>query len=112
MTKQAFINHIFDKNYLWSFDKNHKGQIPDSILIEHTLLYGDVFELKQLFLLFTRNTIEQIWLEKLVPQSRYKKLNTYLATFFFQYSNSQEFINQNLIEYPRLKRFKLLTSQD
>lgn len=112
MTRSAFIDHIFNKNWLWSYDPRAKDQVPENVIIEHALLYADVEELQQLFTLFDNQVIESVWREKLLFQARYKKLNTYLAKFFFNISNAEEFVNQHLIEYPRLERFRLLASED
>lgn len=112
MTKSEFIDHLFEHNWLWSYDRKAKDQLSEKVIIEHALLYGDVDELKQLFFLFQPAAIEAVWLEKLVPQSRYKKLNTYLAKFFFCIPDAEEFINDRILEYPRLERFRLFTAEN
>ena len=110
MDKTAFIQHVFDQNWLWSFSEHSKDQITDGTIIEQVLLFGDVPELKQLFSIFDKEAIKKTWIEKVLHQSRYHKLNTYLATFFFEIANPIEFVNNHIIEYPRLERFRLLTS--
>lgn len=108
MTKLEFIDHIFQQNWLWSYNPQAKDQLSDTIIIEHSLLFGDVEDLQLLFVLYDDSDIRATWLERLVPQTRYRKLNTYLAKFFFHIDNADEFINNHIIEYPRLEQFRLL----
>lgn len=110
MSKAEFIDHIFQQNWLWSYDS--QAELPESIIIEHALLYGDVDDLMQLFSLYDNSLIRQVWLDNLVVQDRYRKLNTYLAKFFFRISNAEAFVNQHITAYPRLERLRLLAAED
>lgn len=112
MNKNEFSNILWKKGILWPYDRSKANQLPESIIIEHTLLYGDVGELKLLFALFEQIHIRKVWEEKLVPQKRYHKLNTYLATFFFRIPEPREFLKSKIVDYPRLERFKLLIADD
>ncbi len=49
MTKDQFVQHLFDKNLLWSFDRKQADQLSDPTIIEHALLFGDVDEYKSPF---------------------------------------------------------------
>lgn len=112
MTKNEFSDILWEKGILWPYDQSKAHQLPESIIIEHTLLYGDVGELKLLFILFEQIDIRKVWEDKLAPQKRYHKLNTYLATFFFRIPETQKFLKNKIVDYPRLERFKLLIADD
>jgi hypothetical protein len=47
------------------------AQIPDSLLIEQTLRYGDVKELFLLFRIFSKMMIRQIWCDVLIADPRF-----------------------------------------
>ena len=110
--KTTFIEHLAAQQLFWSYDKNQLAQLPDELVIEHVLLYADVDDLKTLFQLFERAVIRQILEERLVPHQRYHQINCYLGTFFFGLDDVRTFLNNRLIAYPRLERFKLLASKD
>lgn len=112
MSKSSLVKYLIANNHLWSYDTQQAGQLPDSILIEHALLYSDVEGLLLLFKTFEKEEIQRVWENKIVPHKRYHKLNIYLGMFFFRITNIRTFLQSRIVEYPRLERLRLLASAD
>ena len=112
MSKQKITAYLIQHNHLWSYDAGQVKNLPDSILIEHALLYCDVEGLLLLFESFDKDDIRRVWEQKIVPHRRYHKLNFYLGLFFFRVKNIRHFLEQRIVEYPRLRRLKLLASKN
>ena len=49
----------------WSYDADAK--INDVVLIEQTLIYGEVDDIKNLFLILDRGKIRKVWEQRIVP---------------------------------------------
>ncbi|NBC05654.1 MAG: hypothetical protein GVY26_00495 [Bacteroidetes bacterium] len=112
MSKQKITAYLIQHNHLWSYDTQQVEKLPDSILIEHALLYSDVEGLFLLFESFDKEDIRQVWEQKIVPHRRYHKLNVYLGLFFFRIPDIRTFLEQRIVEYPRLRRLELLASEN
>lgn len=111
--KILLINQLKQNAAFWSYQlSDQDSNIPDAILIEQTLLHGDVLDLIALFDIFTLSDIKAVWEEKVVPHERNRRLNHYLGIFFFRIPDITNYLNKRIIERPRLERFRLLTSQD
>lgn len=83
--KADLVEKLKQEHCFWSFHENSIKDVPDSILIEKTLLYLDIEEIKQLFVVYSFKKIKQIWLKSLVPQGAYLyTLNRFLAWYFFK----------------------------
>lgn len=112
MTKPEFINKMAEKNLFWSYDLKSGSELPDEVVIEQVLLYGDVPDLLALFRLWDEEQIRKVWEEQLVPQGRYRKINYYLGVFFFQVADINNYLNQRVRAYPRLERLQGLVASD
>ncbi|MBK8491423.1 MAG: hypothetical protein IPL49_11200 [Saprospirales bacterium] len=112
MTKPEFIQSLLPKNLFWSYDTREEQSIPDEVVIEQVLLYGDVPDLTQLFHLWDKKLIQKIWEEQLLPHERHRKINYYLGVFFFQIPHINNFLNKHIRAYPRLERLRLLAAGD
>ena len=86
-TKASLALHLSNQGYLWCYDPQKIKYLSDEIIIEHTLKYADIPELKALFTIFDYHKIEQTWINTLIPDPNLKKLNHYLSTFFFTKTN-------------------------
>ncbi len=105
--KISIFNNLLNTNAFWSFDKKKLAlnEISDDMLIENTLIHGDVKEIVMLFDLFTKDTIVEVWKNKLLFEDRYNKLNYYLAKIFFDIEDVMSFKNKNTnSRYERLKQ--------
>jgi len=54
-----------------------------NIIIEHTLRYADVDEMKELISKYGIQNCKTVWMKYLVPDLRIIKLNHFLAKFIF-----------------------------
>ena len=111
MTKKELFNILNAKKAFWTYDVKKVSEISDTLLIEHTLLWGDVKELKALFSLYEFNTIKNIWNLYLVPDTRYEKLNYYLAKFFFDIKNIKVYLKKKTFENSRYQKLKKLSTK-
>jgi hypothetical protein len=106
MTRASLIDYLSEHHFLWSYDPSSLHKLPDKILIEHTLLYADVPQLRYLFELFPKATIEQVWKETLLPVPEYRKLNYYLALIYFDIEDPNPLLNQYAQNASRLRKLQ------
>ena len=83
--KKILFKTAKDSNLFWSYSKDITvADIPEELLIEKILLYGDIKDLILLFQTYPYDTIYKVWTEALLPDKRYKPANYFLAKFFFK----------------------------
>ncbi len=111
MTKKELFHILNAKKAFWTYDVKKVNEISDALLIEHTLVWGDVAELKALFSLYEFKTIKNIWNLYLVPDTRYEKLNYYLAKFFFDIKNIKAYLKKKGFENSRYQKLKKLSEK-
>ena len=84
-TKESLFKTAKDLNLFWSYSKDITlADIPEELLIEKILLYGDIKDLILLFQTYPYNHIYKVWTEELLPDKRYNEANYFLAKFFFK----------------------------
>lgn len=107
--KKQLIKKLIGINAFWSYDvSTDSNSIHDNLLIETTLLYGDVDEIQLLFSIFSKNSIRQVWEAKLIPDDRYYKLNFYLGLCFFGIKNIRAYINEKSQANSRYEKLRQL----
>ena len=89
-----------NKNFYWCYDEIPKN---DSIIIEHTLKFADVDQIKLLLEKYGKDKCQQLWERILIPDERLKKLNHFLAKFIFRISFDKDIIN-SFLELNQKKR--------
>ena len=63
------------------------------MLIEKTLIYLDMKEIDQLFLIYPFNKIKQVWRDYIIPQGEYLyTLNRFLAWYYFKIKRPDSYI--------------------
>ncbi|HEU5293021.1 MAG TPA: hypothetical protein VFU05_20390 [Cyclobacteriaceae bacterium] len=82
--RQSIITELKRKKLFWSYDLKPGEDIPDSLLLETVLIYGDLPELEGLKYLFSDSKIESeiSYLLNLYPQ--FKKELTFAKHFLLQ----------------------------
>lgn len=111
--RELLIEQLKENSTFWSYDLSAEhGVISDELLMEQTLLHGDVDQLLLLFSIFSKEQIRTFWERKLVPHEKYRRINHYLGVFFFQVTDISSFLNQRIIAYPRMERLRLLATKD
>ncbi len=99
---------MLDQKMFWSYAVKSPGQIPDPLLIETVLLFGDIPHLNALFKVFTKDTIQSIWENQiLIREPRYHDLNVFLGWLYFKIAHPEKYIRHIFSQnnpYERLKR--------
>lgn len=108
MTKKELYSKLKKQNIFWSYDTS--SVLGDSIIIEQTLIYADVEDIKSLFLIYDPIEIKQVWDQKIVPDLRYFKLNYYLGKLFFNISNINAYLKKKGLVNSRYEQLKKLTA--
>ena len=91
--KLNLLEKLKQEHRFWSFKDDSIKELSDDILIEKTLLYLDMDEIKQLFSIYPLKKIKQVWLDYLIPQGDYLyTLNRFLAWYFFKIKKPDAYI--------------------
>jgi hypothetical protein len=99
MDKLVFVDQLKKKQVFWSYSNN--ADIPDGIVVEHTLKYGDVLDIIELFKIFSNDFIVNIWLQTMSQDSRFEKTNYYLKIFFLKDVQKHKTVESR---YEKIKR--------
>jgi hypothetical protein len=110
--KEKLLKKLINENVFWSYDTAAASDISDSILIEHTLIYSDVEEIKELFLIFSPEKIKKVWENKIIPDNRCLRLNYYLAKFFFNIRDVQTYIKEKSITNSRYEKIRRISTEN
>lgn len=108
--KEKLIDFLSEKGFLWSYDPAKVRSLPDEIIIEHTLIYADTPQIQTLFEIYDPKKIKKIWKKNILPNLRYRKLNYFLARFFFNYANPYSILNKH--HETRLEKFQRLVTEN
>ena len=107
--KEALFNKLKSKGILWCYSKMLSYQeLGDELLIEHVLKYGDFNDLKSLFDIFNKKRVEKVWIDTLISDKRFIKLNYFLARIFFDKKVEADYFKN--IKNKRYEKLKLLAS--
>ena len=107
--KQKLFLRTKQKGLFWSYDKKLVySKDLDILLIENILKYGDIEELKKLFLLYGKRVIKKVWKEKLINDTHFIKLNYFLARIFFGMNVEADFFKGGISD--RGKKLRTLAS--
>ena len=93
------------KGLFWSYAKNATfEQIGDDGLCEVVLKYGDFQDLKLGLELFGLKNMKRVWLNKLVDDKRFIRLNLFIARVLFSMNvESDYFENKQSTRYEKLR---------
>jgi hypothetical protein len=110
-TKKKLFEKLKAKGLFWSYDANiHYDESKDDLLIETALKYADMDDLQTLFALYGEHRIHQLWEKQLRNDSRFKKLNYFLARVFFGMNvEAQDFAG---VKNDRAEKFRLRAGTD
>lgn len=70
----------FEAKYFWNYKKN--ADLPEEIIIEKVLIYGDFEEIFMLEKIVGGNLIKNLWNKKIRNNKRFKKLNSVLEIIY------------------------------
>ncbi len=106
--KEQIFSQLLVYQAFWSYDVHTLSDITDNILIEKTLLYGDVEEILLLFRVFTIQEIREVWRNSVIPDERFYPRNYYLAKIFLISKTPQgisSLYKKNLVVMKNLTAF-------
>jgi len=99
--KAFLLNRLFEEHAFWSYDKESCKDISDYNLIKQVLIHLDLPDTNQLFDIFPKKFIKQVWLNELVPQGDYlRNMNICFALLYFD-------IKRPLTYLKRMESYKL-----
>ena len=111
-TKNDFIQSLIKRNFFWSYALTDASNLPDELLIEHVLAYGEPEDIINLMKYFKFIQIKQVWQQKLLPDSRFKNANVWLAKVFFNIKQTDKYIKKYSQQNNRYDQLQLLASKD
>ncbi|MCS7028108.1 MAG: hypothetical protein NZ519_05025 [Bacteroidia bacterium] len=103
--KKQLIEKLCSIGAFWSYDLS-SCIVPDEVLIETALRWGDVEEISALFRIFPKTLVRKVWQEKLIPDIRLQAHNYYLARIFFNIQNPQRYIKSLQKKFSRYERIR------
>ncbi len=107
--RNELFSVIKQKGYFWSYDRGLEySEELDDIFMETVLKYGDFEDLEQLFILYGKRRLRKIWKEKLANDTRFTKLNYFLARIFFKMKVEAEFFKGGISD--RERKLRMLAS--
>jgi len=90
--KKLLDKLIKDKAF-WSYDQVLINKVPDEILIEKVLIHLDIEDIQNLFKLFPKSKIQNVWKERILSQEpMYHGLNRLYAFMLFDLKNPDRYI--------------------
>jgi len=91
--RNELISKLNQENAFWSYEKIDIAHISDEVLIAKVLLHLDIEDIQNLFRLFPKKMIQQVWKVEMLPQgSIYDGLNRLYAFLFFDIKNPDRYI--------------------
>lgn len=84
-----------------------KSPQNEEIIIEHTLRYADVDEIKAVIVRYGVEKCKQIWERELIPDDRMRKLNYFLAKFIFRISFDEDELKKYMKSHSKKRGDRL-----
>ncbi|MFA5699890.1 MAG: hypothetical protein WC913_01260 [Desulfuromonas sp.] len=82
--KDSLYTKIKYKGLLWSYDPAEDYSIEKGqLLVETVLKYASLEDIQKVFLLYGQRFVKQVWENRVLTDSRFKRLNYFLARVFF-----------------------------
>lgn len=109
--KEQLFEKLKAKGLFWSYSPGIcYDESKDDLLMETTLKYAELDDIKVLFTLYGQQRVRQLWEKQLRNDSRFKKLNYFLARVFFGMNvEAQDFAGVN---NDRAEKLRLLAGPD
>jgi REP element-mobilizing transposase RayT len=107
--KISFFQKLKEDGIFWSYSKDTKYEnFNDSIIIEHTLKYGDFDDIKKLITLFGKRRVKKVWEESMKSDTRFIKINLLIARVFLGLNIDAKDLKE--VKNARLEKLKLFAS--
>lgn len=111
-SKAGFIQSLIARNFFWSYSITDTSTLPDELLIEHVLGYGEPDDIINLKKYFKLSQIKLVWQRILLPDTRFKKSNIWLARVFFNIKQTDKYINKYSHQNNRYNHIRLLAAKN
>ena len=111
-SKTIFIRSLITRNLFWSYDLTDAANLPDELLIEQVLGFGEPDDIIKLMKYFKLAQIKQVWQQQLLPDARYKNANVWLAKVFFNISQANKYIEKYSRQKSRYDELRLLAAKN
>jgi predicted DNA-binding transcriptional regulator len=95
--RQNLFRKLKRENAFWSYNQESVTlrNCDDETLIYKTLVHLDIKEINQLFGLFEKSKIQDVWEKELCIQGDfYRRLNKFLAYYYFNIENPKKYIKK------------------
>ena len=107
--KEGLFEKIKQKGLFWSYEKSIRLEdVNEGILIEQVLKYGDLDDLAELVSLYGKTKTFEVWEATLKDDSRFLKLNLFLARVFFGLDVEADYFKGGM--HAREKKLRFLAS--
>jgi len=110
--RQSLFKKLKRENAFWSYNPESVTlrNCDDETLIYKTLVHLDIKEINQLFSIYDKTKIQEVWERELCIQGDfYRRLNKFLAYCYFDIDDPQKYIRK--IERRHLKNIEQRTSE-
>jgi len=110
--RQNLFRKLKRENAFWSYSPESVllRNCNDETLIYKTLVHLDIKEIKQLFGIYDKNKIQDVWEKELCIQGDYyRRLNTFLAYCYFDIDDPKKYIKN--IERKHFRAIRKLTDE-
>jgi hypothetical protein len=111
-TKNDFIQSLINRNFFWSYSIPDRSNFSDDLIIEQVLCYGEPDDIINLKKYFKFKQIKQVWQICLLPDSRFKNSNVWLAKVFFNIQQANKYIAKYSKLNNRDGHLRLLAAQN
>jgi len=95
--RQNLFLKLKRENAFWSYNPENVTlrNCDDVTLIYKTLVHLDIEEINQLFTIYDRAKVQEVWERELCIQGDfYRRLNKFLAYFYFNIDNPKKYIRE------------------
>ena len=102
--RQSLFRKLKRENAFWSYNPKSVTlrNCDDETLIYKTLVHLDIEEIDQLFCIYDKAKIQEVWEKELCIQGDYyRRLNKFLAYYYFNIDDPKKYIKK--IERKHLK---------
>jgi len=115
--RQSLFRKLKRENAFWSYNPESVTlrNCGDEALIYNTLIHLDIEEINQLFSIYDKSKIQEVWeMELCIQGDFYRRLNKFLAYCYFNIDNPKKYIrkierkHQKVIEQRAGKKLKSL----
>jgi len=105
--KQQLFNKLKDQGLFWSYAADAGlHDVGERALVETCFRYADWPDLCQMFRIFEREQLFEIWQQDIKPDLRFKKQNLLIARVLFGLDVETDYFQD--VDYARNKKLRLL----